>query len=131
MGHVELWDIRQDKILKSKELSSKPIVYGSRIFNEENNILLGLENWKGVLLNHKLEILEEKILRNEGHDGVVKSLEHGADQCFFGLKNGQIEVVGTTSANSDSVYKILILIIYRSHLILAKLKVTSKHIRSR
>lgn len=117
-GHVELWDIRKNKLFKSKELSSGPIVYGSRTFNKDNNILLGLENWKGVILDQDLEIQEEKILREEGHEGVVKSVEMGRGKSFFGLKNGHIEIIETLQMedkknNNVILIKILVLLIFR------------------
>lgn len=90
-------------MVKSKELSSKPIVYGSRIFNEENNILLGLENWKGVLLDKNLDILEEKTLCEEGDHGALKSVELGADRSFFGFKNGHIQSVKNEPSTNSSV----------------------------
>ena len=106
-GYVELWDIRKNKMLKSKELSSEPIVYGSRTFNSDNNILLGLENWKGVILDHNLEVIEQKCLREEGHSGVVKSIELGNGKSFFGFKNGQIEIVETIQKEDKITKKVV------------------------
>ena len=105
-GYIELWDIRKNKMLKSKELSSEPIVYGSRTFNKDKNIFLGLENWKGVILDQNLEIQEEKCLREEGSSGVVKSIELGNGKSFFGFKNGQIEIVETVNLEDKTTKKV-------------------------
>jgi hypothetical protein len=102
-GHVELWDIRKSQMVKSKELSSEPIVYGSRTFNKDNNILLGLENWKGVILNDKLDIIHEKSLRSKGTPGVVKSIELGNTSSYFGLKDGKVDIVGNLSSSDSQV----------------------------
>lgn len=102
-GHVELWDIRKPQMLRSKELSKNPIVYGSRTFSRDKNILLGLENWKGVILDDQLSVVEQKALREEGTEGVVKSLELGKNWCYFGLKNGIIESVETPSCDQRQV----------------------------
>lgn len=105
-GHVELWDIRKNQMLRSKELSKNPIVYGSRTFNKDKNILLGLENWKGVILDDQLNVLEQKILRDEATNGVVKSLELGKGWCYFGLKNGLVETVETPFCTQKKVGRV-------------------------
>lgn len=102
-GHVELWDLRKSQLLRSKALSAQPIVYGSRTFGRDGFVLLALENWKGVLLNDKLEVLGQTCLREEGCEGLVKSLELGKGSCYFGLKNGVVETLDTPATSDKGV----------------------------